>query len=251
MASSTTIMMSSLLLTSLALLGLLATAIKARPLPPENSRNKFMIIMINNVGNSTKTRDTTRIDHCDHMTEFSIEGKITPRPPSPKSSPPTHQVMSYPAPKPSTPTPQLELVSSCAEGSPCNSLISLSANFGKNPKSPPSPNPAPSKHQGELEQPIQQRSSPEFQLISMFTNFGKTPKSPPSPKPAPSKHQGIIERPITQKSRPDFQLISMFTNFGKTPISPPSPKPAPPKNQGMIEQLMQRRSPPDFHFASY
>ncbi|XP_021298453.1 extensin-like [Herrania umbratica] len=218
MASSTTMVMSSLLLTSLALLGLVATAAKARPLPPENSRNKFVIIMINNFGNSTKTGEITRNDHCDHMTEFSIEGKITPRRPSPKSSPPTHQVMSYPAPKPSTPSPQLELVSSCSEGIPCSSLISLSANFGKIPKSPPSPNPAPSKHQGDLEQPVQQRSSPEFQLISMFTNFGKTPKSPPSPKPAPSKHQGIIKQPTQQKSRPDFQLISTFTNLGKTPI---------------------------------
>ncbi|XWS20560.1 hypothetical protein CRYUN_Cryun31cG0112300 [Craigia yunnanensis] len=147
---------SSLLLTCLALLGLLATVAQARPLPSKNSHDKFMvIIMVNNVGRSTltETREITGNDDCDHIAEFSIKGKT--------------------------------------------------------PKSPPSPKPAPSKHQGTIEQPIQQRSSsPDFQFKSMSTDFGKTPQSPPAPKLAPSKHQGIIEQPIQQRSPPDFQIAS-------------------------------------------
>ncbi|XWS20563.1 hypothetical protein CRYUN_Cryun31cG0112700 [Craigia yunnanensis] len=191
------IMNSSLLLTGLALLGFVATVAQARPLPSEYSPNKFMeIIMVNNVGRSTltETREITGNDDCDCIAESSIKVEVTPSPPSPKSSPPTHQVTTnYPASKPETPISQLELVSSCAEGSPCNSLISMFTNFGKTPKSPPSPKPAPPKNQGTIEQPINQRPPPDFHFKSMFSNFRKTPKSPPSPKPAPSKHQGTIE----------------------------------------------------------
>ncbi|XP_022721081.1 extensin-like isoform X2 [Durio zibethinus] len=223
-------------------------------LAPKNSPNKFMvIIMVNNVGRSSsiETREITGNTDCDHIAQSTIEGKVTPSPPSPKSSPPTQQVTTnYPSPKPETPIPRLEYFSSCAEGSPCNSLITMLTNFGKITKSPPSPNPAPSKHHGTIEQPIKQ--SPEFQFKSIFPNFGKTPKSPPSPDPAPSKHQGTIEQPIQQRSSPpDFQFKSMSTHFGKTPKSPPSPNPAPSKHQGIIEHPTQQKSPPDFQIASF
>ncbi|XVF23337.1 hypothetical protein REPUB_Repub13aG0029200 [Reevesia pubescens] len=192
------IMTSSLLLTCLALLGLLTTAAQARPLPSENSvPSKFMmIIMVNNIGKtSTETRELTGNDNCDHMTESSIKGKVTP--------------------------------------------------------SPPSPNKAPPKNQGTLDQPIQQRSPPNFQFKSMFNHFGKTPKSPPSPKPAPSKHQGTIEQPIQQTSAPDFKFKSMANYLGKTPKSPSSPKPAPSKHDGTIEEPIRQRALPDFQIASF
>ncbi|XVF74873.1 hypothetical protein PTKIN_Ptkin13bG0145700 [Pterospermum kingtungense] len=232
-------MATSLLLNCFALLGLLTTATLARPLPPENSPNNFMMIItmvINNIGTT------------------SIEGKVAPSPPSPQSSPPRGQVTasSYPAPRPDTPSPQLQLVSSsCAEWSLCDSLIHIFTDFGKTPKSPPSPRPAPSKHQGTIEQPIQQRSPPYFQFKSMSIELGKTPKSPPSPRPAPSKHQGTMEQTIQQSSSPDFQYKSMSTELRKTTNSPPSPKPSSSKHQGIIKQPIQQKSPPDFLSASF
>ncbi|XVE91186.1 hypothetical protein DITRI_Ditri20bG0134100 [Diplodiscus trichospermus] len=210
--ATSVIMTSSLLLACLAFLGLVASAAQARPLPPENSTKFTLIIMVNQFerSTSTETREITGNDDCDHIEEYSIKEKVTPSPPSPKSSPPTHQVTTnYPAPKPNTPISQIELVSSCAEGSPCNSLISMFTNFGKTPKSPPSPKPSPSTHQGIIEQPIEQRAPQHFQFKSMFNNYVKTPISPPSPKPAPPKNQGIIEQPIQQRSPPDFQVASL------------------------------------------
>ncbi|KAK8704662.1 hypothetical protein V6N13_048279 [Hibiscus sabdariffa] len=134
----------------------------------------------------------------------------------------------------------------------------------KIPKSPPSPKPAPSKHQGTNDEPENQASASVCQLESRVFNSGKMPKSPPSPNPAPSRrqatngqpaapseHQGTIEQPTCESwSTPDFQFNSVAADLGKTGWSPLSPMPALRKGQEIIEQPIQERSSQDFHVAS-
>ncbi|KAK8972544.1 hypothetical protein V6N11_051209 [Hibiscus sabdariffa] len=76
-----------------------------------------------------------------------------------------------------------------------NGFISMPTDLvKKTPKSPPSPKPAPSKHQATNGEPAKQAPGSVLQLQSTTVfNFGKTPRSPPSPKAAPSKHQGTME----------------------------------------------------------
>ncbi|GMI78629.1 hypothetical protein HRI_001532200 [Hibiscus trionum] len=162
--------------------------------------------------------------------------------------------------------------------SACNGFISMVTDLGnKTPKSPPSLNPAPPKHQRTNDEPENQASASDSHLQSMVFNSGKIPKSPPSPSPAtprhhatnglpaaqqifesmapprspPTKRQGTIEQP-TQESwwTPDFRFNSMAVGLGKTGGSPPSPNPAPRKGQEIIEQLVQQRSSQDFQVAS-
>ncbi|KAK8572696.1 hypothetical protein V6N13_048278 [Hibiscus sabdariffa] len=115
---------------------------------------------------------------------------------------------------------QARFFPAAAVGSTCKGLISMVTDLGnKIPESPPSPELAPSKHQG--------------------TN------------PAPSRRQGTTEQPTRESwSTPDFQFNSVAVDLGKTGWSPPSPKPAPRKGQEIIEQLIQERSCRDFQVAS-
>ncbi|KAK8548209.1 hypothetical protein V6N13_054986 [Hibiscus sabdariffa] len=137
-----------------------------------------------------------------------------------------------------------------------NGFISMATDLEKKtPKSPPSPKPAPSKHQATDGEPAKQAPGLVLQLQSTTVfNFGKTPRSPPSPKAAPSKHQGTIEQPSQQSwtTTTHFQFNSMEGDRGKRPRSPPSPKPAPSKAHEMIEQPMQQQtSSQDFQVASF
>ncbi|KAK8301316.1 hypothetical protein V6Z12_D04G013600 [Gossypium hirsutum] len=159
---------TSLLLTcSALLLRFLPTTAHARPFPTEHSVDKFMEMIIRkNIWISTSTETAMEITGND---DGDDKGKVLETP--------------------------------CGVGSTCNGLISMVTNFGKTTKSPPSPNPAPSKHQGTIEQPIHQSSlAPDFEFKSVAAA-----RSPPNP--APSKGQGIIEQPIQQRSH-DFQLAS-------------------------------------------
>ncbi|MBA0814067.1 hypothetical protein Gohar_019914 [Gossypium harknessii] len=179
------IMTTSLLLTcSALLLGFLPTTAHARPFPTEHSSvDKFMEMIIRkNIWISTSTETAMEITGND---DGDGKGKVVPSPP----------VTAYSLPSQKLETP-------CGVGSTCNGLISMVTNFGKTTKSPPSPNPAPSKHQGTIEQPMHQSSlAPDFEFKSVAAA-----RSPPNP--APSKGQGIIEQPIQQRSSHDFQLAS-------------------------------------------
>lgn len=118
------------------------------------------------------------------------KGKVVPSPP----------VTAY-----SLPSQKIE--TQCGVGSTCNGLISMVTNFGKTTPSPPSPNRAPPKHQGMIEQPIQQSPlAPDFEFKSVAAGPGSTIQS--LPNPASSKGQGILEQPIQQRSSHDFQLAS-------------------------------------------
>ncbi|KAG8501887.1 hypothetical protein CXB51_004548 [Gossypium anomalum] len=177
---------TTLLLTcSALLLGFLPTTAHARPFPTEHSVDEFMEMIIRkNIWISTSTETAMEITGND---DGDDKGKVVPSPPV------TLTAYSLPSQKLETP---------CGLGSTCNGLISMVTNFGKTTKSPPSPNPAPSKHQGTIEQPIQQSPlAPDFEFKSVAAA-----QSPPNP--APSKGQGIIEQPIQQRSSHDFQLAS-------------------------------------------
>ncbi|KAK8681436.1 hypothetical protein V6N13_053839 [Hibiscus sabdariffa] len=103
---------------------------------------------------------------------------------------------------------QARFFPAAAVGSTCKGLISMVTDLGnKIPESPPSPELAPSKHQGTIEQPTQESwSTPDFQFNSVAVDFGKTGWSPPSPKPAPRKGQEIMEQLIQERPSQDFQV---------------------------------------------